>query len=203
MNKFIVFEGLDGSWKDTQLNRAVEYMRTRDKYAQIWITREPTANTAAGKEIARRLKQEWFKDGYEALRLYVQDRKEQTVLRREILKHSHIIASRFDNSSYAYQWAQWLPFDEIYKAHDYNEILVPDLTLVFDVDRENVKKRLGKRGGEKEFFEQIDFLMKVREKYIESTEKLSQERKIVIINANKGIDEVFEQVKWILDRELL
>lgn len=58
MNKFIVFEGLDGSGKDTQLNKAVDYMRTRDKYAQIWITREPTNNTIAGKEIARRLKAE-------------------------------------------------------------------------------------------------------------------------------------------------
>lgn len=103
MNKFIVFEGLDGSGKDTQLNKAVDYMRTRDKYAQIWITREPTNNTVAGREIARRLKQEGFKDGHEALMLYVQDRIEQTLIRREILQHSHIIASRFDNSTYAYQ----------------------------------------------------------------------------------------------------
>lgn len=47
MSKFIVFEGLDGSGKDTQLNKAVEYIRTMDKYAQIWITREPTTNTKA------------------------------------------------------------------------------------------------------------------------------------------------------------
>lgn len=45
--------------------------------------------------------------------------------------------------------------------------------------------------------------MKVREQYLESTKKLSKERKIVIIDANKGIDEVFEQVKKELDRELL
>lgn len=203
MNKFIVFEGLDGSGKDTQLNKAVDYMRTRDKYAQIWITREPTNNTVAGREIARRLKQEGFKDGHEALMLYVQDRIEQTLIRREILQHSHIIASRFDNSTYAYQWAQWLSFDEIYKAHNYDEILVPDLTLIFDVDKENIEKRLWKRGGEKEFFEQIDFLMKVREKYLESTKKLSQERKIVIIDANQGIEDVFEQVKKELEKELL
>lgn len=76
------------------------------------------------------------------------------------------------------------------------------MTLIFDVDRENIEKRLGKRGGEKEFFEQIDFLMKVREKYLESTEKLSKERKIVIIDANQGIDEVFEQVKKVLEKEL-
>lgn len=79
---------------------------------------------------------------------------------------------------------------------------MPDLTLVFDVDRANIEKRLGNRGEEREFFEQIDFLMKVREKYLESTERLRKGRKIMVIDANQGIDEVFGQVKEILDREL-
>ncbi len=45
--KFLVFEGLDGSGKDTQLEKAVSYLRKKDKYAQIWITREPTGATEA------------------------------------------------------------------------------------------------------------------------------------------------------------
>ncbi len=78
---------------------------------------------------------------------------------------------------------------------------MPDLTLLFDVTRETVENRLAKRGEKREFFEQIDFLMKVREKYLESSEKLSKTRKIIIIDSNGGVDEVFEHVRSALDEE--
>ncbi|MFZ5341150.1 MAG: hypothetical protein ACOZBL_00875 [Patescibacteria group bacterium] len=39
----------------------------------------------------------------EAAKLYVEDRVEQSVFRRDIIKHSIILSSRFDYSTYAYQ----------------------------------------------------------------------------------------------------
>ncbi|MDQ1343542.1 MAG: dTMP kinase, partial [Patescibacteria group bacterium] len=140
--KFLVFEGLDGSGKDTQLEKAFSYLRKKDKYAQIWVTREPTSATESGREIARKLRNEGFKDGYEAVALYVKDRTEQSEIRRGILKHSHILSSRFDLSTYAYQCAQGLSFEEVRNAHDYSKILLPDVTFLFDVSMENVEKRL-------------------------------------------------------------
>lgn len=202
MNKFIVFEWLDWSWKDTHLNLAFDYITKTDKYAQVWKTREPTNNTEAWREIAKKLKEGWFKDWLEALRLYVQDRIEQTILRQDILKHSHILSSRFDYSSYAYQWAQGLDFDTIYKYHDYSKILIPDITFLFDVSPENIKKRLKKRWDKKEFFEEIDFLIKAWEKYIETYHKLKWERKIYLIDANGTIEKTFEEIKRVLDIEL-
>lgn len=203
MNKFIVFEWLDGSGKDTQLNKSLEYVKAFDKYAQIWITREPTWSTPSWREIARKLKWEWFKTGYEALDLYVQDRVEQTEIRKQIIQHSHIFSSRFDYSTFAYQVAQWLTFDEVYKAHDYNKILIPDITFIFDVQRVNIEKRLKRRWEEKEFFEELDFLDKVRINYLDTYEKLKSERNIYLIDANGSIEETFEQVRCILDTELL
>ncbi len=199
---FIVFEWVDWSGKDTQLNKVFEYLRERDKNSQIWVTKEPTPNTTSWRKILEKLTWEWFKDGKEALDLYVKDREEQTSIRKEILKHSIILSSRFDYSTYAYQWVQWLSFDEIYSAHNYDNILIPDITFIFDVSRENIEKRLAKRWWEKEFFENLDFLEKVKNKYLESAQKLKETRKIYIIDANKGIEEVFEEVVSILEGEM-
>ncbi|MBW7954219.1 dTMP kinase [Candidatus Gracilibacteria bacterium] len=196
---FIVFEGVDGSGKDTQLLKVLEYLKQRNKNLQFFLTKEPTGNTKSGKEILQKLKSTGFSSAKEALDLYVKDREEQSVLRKEILKHSIILSTRFDYSTYAYQGASGLSFDEIYSSHNYKNILIPDITFLFDVSKENIENRLKKRGGEKETFEEIDFLLKVREKYLETFENLKDKRTIYLIDANKSIEETFLQIKNILD----
>jgi len=198
---FIVFEWVDGAWKDTQLNKTFEYLWKKNKYLQIWKTREPTSNTESWKKIAYKLKNGWFKNTKEALNLYVQDRKEQTIVRKQILKHSVILSSRFDYSTYAYQWISWLSFEEIYKAHDdYKNILEPDLTFILYLDKKNIEKRLTKRWEEREIFENIDFLEKVNQKYIQTAEKFKDRRNIHLIDVNGDINETFKKIKIVLDR---
>lgn len=197
---FIVFEWVDGSWKDTQLDKTFAYLRKKDKNIQIWSTKEPTKNTESWRKILEKLSWDGFKDWREALELFVKDREEATPFRREMMKSSTILSSRFDYSTFAYQWAQWLTFDEIYEAHNYKNILIPDLTFIFDVNLENIEKRISERWAKKEFFEELDFLNKVRKLYLDSAEKLKSERNIVIIDSNRSIEEVFEDVKTELDK---
>lgn len=192
---FIVFEWLDWSWKDTQLEKTVSFLRKLNKNLQIWITKEPTANTESGRKILEKLATTWFSSGKEALELFAKDREEQTEIRKQILKHSVILSSRFDYSTFAYQWAQWVTFEEVFEAHNYEKILIPDLTFIFDVNTETIKKRLEKRWSEKEFFEDLEFLKKVREKYLEAYEILKKTRNIVLIDGNGTIEKVFENVK--------
>lgn len=196
---FIVFEGVDGSGKDTQLNKVFDYLWEKNKNLQIWKTKEPTWYTVSWKQILEKLSNSWFDSAYEALDLYVQDRKEQTVIRQEILKHSCILCSRFDYSTYVYQWLQWISFEEVYKKHDYKNIIIPDITFIFDVSKENIEKRLKIRGWNQEYFENIDFLTQANKKYIQVAQKLSEERNIYIINANQDKAEVFMDIKKILD----
>lgn len=197
---FIVFEWVDGSGKDTQLDKTFTYLSKKDKNIQIWSTKEPTKNTESWRKILEKLSWDGFKDGREVLELFVKDREEATPFRREMMKSSTILSSRFDYSTFAYQWAQWLTFDEIYEAHNYKNILIPDLTFIFDVNLENIEKRISERWAKKEFFEELDFLNKVRKLYLDSAEKLKSERNIVIIDANRSIEEVFEDVKTELDK---
>lgn len=196
---FIVFEWVDWCGKDTQLEKTFSYLREKNKNIQIWTTKEPTANTKSGKKILEKLAWEWFSSGKEALDLYVADREEQTEIRKNIMKHSTILSSRFDYSTFAYQWVQWLSFKEVYSAHNYKNILIPDLTFIFDVSVENIEARLKNRGGKTEFFEQLDFLAKVKEKYLQTAQQLQNERNIFIIDANGTVEEVFNQVKKVLD----
>jgi len=197
---FIVFEWVDGSGKDTQLNKVFEYLWERNKNLQIWKTKEPTANTTSWKIILNKLKKWGFSSPEEALKLYVKDREEQTDIRKEILKHSTILSSRFDYTTYSYQWISWLSFEEIKKAHNYNNIIIPDITFIFNVSWKNIEKRLKNRWWEKEFFEEIDFLKKANQKYLEIAERLKPERKIYIIDANNSIEETFKKIKNILDK---
>jgi len=200
---FIVFEWVDGSGKDTQLNRVFEYLGERNKNLQIWKTKEPTGYTKSGKEILEKLKWEWFSSAKEALDLYVKDREEQTIIRKEILKHSCILCSRFDYSTYAYQWLQGLSFEEVYKAHNYENIIIPDITFIFDVSKENIALRLAARWWEKEFFEDIDMLEDINNRYQQIAERLKDERKIFGIDANQTRENIFENIKIILDRECM
>jgi thymidylate kinase len=78
-------------------------LRKKDKHTQIWITKEPTDTTQAGKKIIKKLHDGGFSTAQEALQLFVQDRIEQTIFRKQILKHSTILSSRFDYSTYVYQ----------------------------------------------------------------------------------------------------
>lgn len=197
---FIVFEWVDGSGKDTQLNKVFEYLGERNKNLQIWKTKEPTANTVSWNLILKKLKSWWFSSPEEALELYVKDREEQTIIRKEILKHSLILSSRFDYSTYAYQWVSWLNFEKIRLYHNYDNILIPDITFIFYISSENIEKRLKNRWWEKEFFEEISFLTKVNYKYLEIAEKLKLERKIYLIDANESIEKTFKNLKNILDK---
>lgn len=197
---FIVFEWVDGSGKDTQLERTISYLRKKNKNIQIWTTKEPTSNTPSGKLILEKLKGEGFSSPYEALDLYVKDREEQSVIRAEIKKHSTILWTRFDYSTYAYQGMMGLTFEEVYQAHDYSKMVIPDITFLLDISEENILKRLESRGGHKEVFENINFLTQVRNKYLEVVDKLSSQRNIVIIDANGTIDEVFALIQTELDK---
>jgi dTMP kinase len=201
--KYFCFEGLDGSGKDTQLNLTTKWLRDKSSRGQVLLTSEPWDWTHAGKIIAHKLKNGGFTNPLEALNLYVSDRIEQTLFRRNILRAANIIGSRSDLSTYAYQGMQWVSFDEIREAHDYPSwaILIPDLTFYFQAAIETVLSRVDKRWGEREYFETTERLTKSHEQYLKAIEYLKWERKIIIIDASRSIEKIFEDVVRFMEEE--
>lgn len=202
---FIVFEWMDWTGKDTQLNNTFKYLLDQNKFLQIRRTREPTPYTKAWKIIYEKLNWGWFSSALEAAKLYVEDRIEQSVFRRDIIKHSIILSSRFDYSTYAYQSVQGMSFDEIYDLHNYtnNNILQPDISFIFDVSMENWEKRVLWRWEKIWYFEKIDFMKKTKQKYLEVYDFFKNKRKVYLIDANNSIEQVFEQIKNVLDTQVL
>ena len=201
-NLFIAFEGIDGCGKDTQLHKLVEYIKEDDnypfgnKYSNIWITREPTKITPSGIEICERIRSEDV-DKHVATKLYIQDRKEHTLLFRDILKHSHILTSRYDISTLSYQMTQGMDFDELYDLHNYEggDCLIPDITLVFDLSAEVAFKRMGGRNSAQECFEKIEFQKELEKNLNYCVEQLEKKgRKIILVNANQSIEDVTKEM---------
>lgn len=201
---FIAFEGIDGCGKDTQLHKLVEAIKEDDnypfgnKYSNIWVTREPTKITTPGKTIAKLLREKEI-SGKDATKYFIEDRIEHSKIIKEILKHSHVLISRYDLSTLSYQMTQGMNFDELYKLHNYNKkngCIIPDITIIFDLPVEVAFERMAKRNSEKEFFEKIDFQKRLKENLnycIKELEK-KDKRKIIIINSNQSKEETKKEM---------
>lgn len=206
-NLFIIFEGLDGSGKDTQLNLLINEIKSSknklfgDKYSNIWVTRQPTKITKSGIEVSEKIKTQSISKE-DATKLFIQDKIEHSQIITKILQHSHVLSSRFDFSALVYQSAQGMSIEELYEKHQYNNegTKIPDITLVFKISAKEGLKRI--QGGRQEVpvecFEQLDFLEKCsiqEEKVIEFLRKKDR-REIIEINAEQSIEDVtLEMIK--------
>lgn len=202
-NYFITFEGIDGSGKDTQMYQLIQAIKEDNnypfgnKYSTLWATREPTRITEAGRTISRLIRERQV-TGEEATHYYVTDRKQHSKIIRDILKHSHVISSRYDLSTLSYQMAQGMDFDYLYNLHDYQSgdgALVPDITLVFDLPVEVAFERTNSRKECVECFENVEFLKKARETLLICVEKLrAKGRTVLVINANQPVELVTKEM---------
>lgn len=198
---FITFEGIDGCGKSTQLELVDKYL-SQKKYKTI-KTLEP-----GGSDIGKNLRQillhhNGFVDDNCELFMYLADRSQhvETIVRQNVAKGAIVLCDRHIDSTVAYQG--YGRCGDIEKIDLLNDIATkgrkPDITFLFDVDIEIGQSRVGKEKDrlEKENFE---FHKRVKEGYLKLSQKYPQ--RIKVINSNFGIDEVFLQVKKILDEIL-
>ena len=206
-NLFVTFEGIDGCGKGKQLENFLSLLLNDendflgDKYSTVWITREPTKLTKAGKAIAQGIRQREV-GPLEAAKKFVDDRIEHTddyILPR-YYEGSWILSSRYDFSTLSYQLTQGLPFSKLYDMHQYEakKTIVPDITLLFDVPVEVALKRTAKRNGIKEQYEKESFQRLLVEKQEEALNELLRrqpERNIIRINGNQTPEKVAEEMQ--------
>lgn len=197
---FITFEGADGCGKTTQINLLKEYLE--NKNYEIITTLEP-----GGSDIGKKLRQILLHhDGFVSPRaemfMYLADRAQHidTVIKNNVEKNKIVLCDRHIDSTVAYQG--YGRGEDIEQINLLNEIATggykPDLTFVFDVDSEIAQKRVGNVKDRLES-EGLEFHRKIRQGYLELAKKYPR---IKVINSNKTIEEVFEQVKKIIDEIL-
>jgi len=196
VGKFIVFEGIDGAGKSTQVNLLGEWFR--EKGYDVVITKEPT-DTAFGKLI-RKLVLTGGKEGIidgarisheaEAL-LFAADRAEHVnKLIKPALKAGKIVISdRYFYSSLAYQWARGLDLEWLI---DLNRFAIrPNLVILLDLPVKESMKRINGRDIGNEFDRIFELQKKVRENYLKLVERFPE---IKIINAFEDVETVHSQI---------
>lgn len=198
---FITFEGADGCGKTTQINLLEEYLKNKS-YNTI-TTLEP-----GGCDIGKQLRQILLHhDGYVSPRaemfMYLADRAQHVdaVIKKNVAENKIVLCDRYIDSSIAYQG--YARGGNIEQIDNLNNLATgsykPDLTFVFDVESEVAQKRIGKTKDRLEK-EGLEFHKKVRFGYLELAKKYPD--RIKVIDSNKSIEEVFEQVKKVIDQIL-
>lgn len=192
---FIVFEGGEGSGKDTQIELLKQKLPE-----DVVYTREP-GGTPVGREIRRLLLSSEYDDMEvrTELMLFCADRANhiENIVRPALEGDRIVVSNRFDFSTYAYQ----IYGREHHRHKDFldacNEYakggIEPDAYVYLDVDPAVGLERVGERGDENTRFddETLDFHRRVREGYRVLCQKRNN---CVIIDANRSVGEVEQQI---------
>lgn len=201
---FIVFEGIDGCGKSTQIKKFVEYLFNVDKHNHIFLTRNPYKNQNI-REILR-------KDDNPLTRaeklagLFIEDRFKhvEEVVKPNLEREIIVVSDRFKLSTIAYQSAQGIPIVDLIKRHE--GLLVPDITFVIDLPASLAVERMKnddkrEKGKEHKFEANLEFLEKTRNNYLKAKDLLTNE-KIFIIDGNRSVDEIHQDIVSIFEREM-
>jgi len=188
--KFIVIEGLDGSGQSTQVKLLGDFLKSRGH--DVLITKEPTLQSEAGKQIRSVLDKKEEISFKELQILFAKDRREH--LEKEVtpaLKKGRIvICDRYFFSSFAYGTASGLSLDWLIDIND--SFLMPDIVFFLNTSPETCIDRIQKRGDRVTLFEEKEKLTKVYDIYNILAKRFKD---IKVINGEKPIAEVFSEVK--------
>jgi dTMP kinase len=182
---FIVFEGVDGSGKSTQLD--LLSMKLRDQGIDHMLEREPSDGS-----IGR-----FIRDYAEAGERYLSPESEALLFTADRFEHSKrieiileqgltVICDRYYHSTLAYQGAAGV---DVAWLRDLQKFaLKPDLVLLLDVDPEWSLMRVS--GRTLTVFENRNYLKMVRDLYISFAKK----GEMRIVDTGRPVDEVEAEV---------
>jgi len=208
LGKFIVIEGTDGSGKTTQVQKLVAYLIGKRKH--VIATKEPTEASEYSKEIRKILRSS--KDASdqkeELTKLFVEDRKLhlKEFVEPSLEKGITVVSDRYYLSTLAYQHTQGMDLNYLMKLHE--GMIRPDIMIVIDVDIEEAEKRIKSTNRNViEIFEnpkEKKFKKALSENYIKIAKKLRDDgENIFIVNGNRSVDEIFENIKKLVDTVLV
>jgi dTMP kinase len=195
--RFVVFEGLDGSGKTTQMAR-IQKRLTRMGINAV-VTCEPTEGPV-GVLIRQMLAGRIVTDPRTLAALFAADRTDHLVtpdtgVKALMEKGRTVLCDRYYFSSYAYH-AKDMDLEWVITLNAVNaQILKPDLTLFIDVAPNTCLERIRAGRTHLDLFEKIDILTRVRDNYFAAFERLKDQETVKVVDGNASEDEV-EQAIW-------
>jgi dTMP kinase len=197
--KLITLEGIDGSGKSTILKRLHRHFQDNP---DVIFTREPTSGWI-GEAVYRAIKSET--DPLAELFLFIADHAHHlsTTIKPALEDHKIVISDRYSDSRYAYQGATLKgiidhPLEWVMGLHK-GWTVVPDLTILLDVNPATAITRVGNRDHQTKF-EKIAFLEQVRSNYLKLVEK--EPDRFLVVDAGLPIKEVEDIVLSAIAKQL-
>ena len=197
----ITFEGIDGCGKSTQAALVGKYLTTRGY--RVKILREPGSTPVAERIRKLLLSKKEPMAAMTELLLYQAARAEIVAQKIKPLldRHYVVLCDRFYDSTTAYQgYGRRL---DLRTVRSLNKIatggIVPDLTLVFDVDLDTAQRRRGRNPDRLES-ESRAFFSRVRAGFLAIAR--SERRRVHVVDSTRTVDATFEVVRKLVDRKL-
>lgn len=193
----IVFEGLDGCGKSTQLARAAETLRAAGK--EVVVTREPT-DGPWGRRIRAMAKNAEPVSPETELEWFFADRREhmRDVVEPAMAAGKIVLSDRSYISTVAYQGARGLD-PALILAESEAEFVRPDRVLIFEVSPTVGLARVASRGGAQEpAFENLEFQKRVA-KLFDQLDTLLGVEGLVRIDADRTEDAIEQDVRRVIE----
>ncbi len=202
---FISFEGIEGSGKSTQIERAENYLKSLG-YA-VHRFREPGGTIFGEKLREAILHSETSLDPMAECHLFLSSRAQ--LLKEKVLPllktpKTIVLLDRYIDSTLVYQGiARKLGFEKVLTLHQFEPLnILPNITIYLQIDLQTSMERQAKRGNEKDYFESEK--ESFYHSLIEGHNQLSTlfPNRIKNIDATLDIEAVAKQVKIALDNHL-
>lgn len=195
---FITFEGPEGSGKSTQIQRLGAYLAGRG--VECVVTKEP-----GGTPIADRIRAIVLDsasadlDPWAEVLLYSASRRQHTVekIRPALARVVHVLCDRYIDATIAYQgYGRLIDLGRLEQLNAWaTDGLIPDLTLLYDIDEATGLKRAHARNATMDVdegrfeAEDLRFHRRVREGYLAMA--TAEPKRFVVIDGHGTIDDVF------------
>jgi len=205
MGHFIVFEGLDGTGKTTQIKRLASYLE--EKGEQVFTTAEPTA-LPSGKLLRQVLGGQVPMDPWATAALFYADRIQHCAGEDGIKQHldagQTVITDRYYFSTFAYQGVDTDLGAVMNMHYSCPKLIHPDLVIFLTMTPEQCMERIkaNRSDDEIEIFESVSMLTKVAERFDTVFSQLGEKENVVYVNAFGSIEEVTARIVKALEENL-
>ncbi|PMP94530.1 MAG: dTMP kinase [Candidatus Aminicenantes bacterium] len=190
----IVFEGIDGSGKSTQVNLLSRKLQKKGQ--EVIVLREPTSGKW-GEKIRKLARIKGSISPEEELQLFLKDRKENISLNiAPALKSGKIvILDRYYYSTLAYQGARGISLEKIRHRH-HKFLIKPDIAFILDVPAGLGLRRIKDRPVIYHLFEDKNYLKRVRKIFLSLNDP-----EVVVLDGRQPAKDISREVWLILKKK--
>ena len=199
--KFIVFEGIDGAGKTTQINLLANYLREQGR--AVYCTAEPTESVSGGL-LRDALSGASRRTICEMAAMFVFDRINHNVnpvngIQKMLADGFDVICDRYYYSSLAYQGSGTDPEWVSNMNLNCPEIMRPDVCIFLDLTPEQSMARINRNRATQEIYENEEKLTQVRNQFYRVFDQLRERDNIQIVDAYRSVEGIHASIVELLN----